>query len=356
MPVIAGWLTGEQVPEDVIQQTLLALGEVLGQHGGQPARTVQPGVGLLTHFDAAYAIRQNDEPPLLDWVPERRTLVYRRPLSGAHPLYYIEDWPAEGNLLFASEIKALLAIGVPRRLHLAALDALWRYGFIPAPWTAFEAIRVVPAGSILRWQHAKTVVNTSTDFRLSEPLSPTDNLEQLHDLLRETTAHLLPAQDNPAPLVALSGGGPASALVNQLALQQTSSPFTLASLGYTKTVQAKAWAGVKQIAADSGQPFLAITGVDQPAFWTATLAALEAPAVSPRPLALHQLLHTVGVKRRLARPFLVLEHRFSVQQKFLRRQRLIGRQRLFYPGMHRHSPPIHLLRDFPAGRLKGRRH
>src|SRR5882724_10720343 len=144
MPVIAGWLTGEQVPDNVIQQTLLALGDVLGQHGGQPARTVQPGAGLLTHFDPAYTIQHNDEPALLDWVPERRTLVYRRPLSGAHPLYYIEDWPAQGNLVFASEIKALLSIGAPRKLHLAALNALWRYGFIPAPWTAFEAIRVVP--------------------------------------------------------------------------------------------------------------------------------------------------------------------------------------------------------------------
>jgi asparagine synthetase B (glutamine-hydrolysing) len=293
MPVIAGWLTGEQVPEEVIQQTLLALGEVLGQHGGQPARTVQPGMGLLTHFDPAQAIQRNDEPPVLDWVPERRTLVYRRPLSGAHPLYYIEDWPAQGNLLFASEIKALLAIGAPRRLHLAALDALWRYGFIPAPWTAFEAISIVPAGSILRWQHAKTVVNTSTDIHLAEPLSPaTDTHEQVRSLLTEKTAHLLPAEDNPASLIALSGGGPASSLVTLLASQQSDRPFTISSLGYTKTVAAKAWSGVKHLADRCQQPFLAITGVDQPSFWTATLAALEAPSVSTRPLALHQLFHT----------------------------------------------------------------
>jgi len=298
MPVIAGWLTGEQVPDNVIQQTLLALGDVLGQHGGQPARTVQPGAGLLTHFDPAYTIQHNDEPALLDWVPERRTLVYRRPLSGAHPLYYIEDWPAQGNLVFASEIKALLSIGAPRKLHLAALDALWRYGFIPAPWTAFEAIRVVPAGSILRWQHAKTVVNASTDFRLAEPLplSEKDTQAQLLSLLKETTAHLMPAQDNLAHLLAFSGGGPASSLVSLLASQSMVRPFTVVSLGHTKTMNAKAWSGVKYLADICRQSFLAITGVDQPAFWMAALAALEAPSVSTRHLALHQLFHTAATE------------------------------------------------------------
>jgi asparagine synthase (glutamine-hydrolysing) len=294
MPVIAGWLTGEQVSQDIIQETLLALGDVLGQHGGQPARTVQPGAGLLTHFDPAYTIQHNDEAPVLDWVPERRTLVYRRPLSGAHPLYYIEDWPAQGNLLFASELKALLAIGAPRRLHLAALDALWRYGFIPAPWTAFEGIRIVPAGSILRWQHAKTVVNPSTDFHLNEPLSSTETVEHLHSLLESTTSHLLPASENTSPLLALSGAGPGSSLITLLASQHSTQPLTVTSLGYTKTVAAKAWNGVKQLASLCQQPFLPITSVDQPAFWTATLAALESPAVSTRPLALHQLLHTAA--------------------------------------------------------------
>ena len=105
-----------------------------------------------------------------------------------------------------------------------------------------------------------------------------------------------PATARDLRLIALSGGGPASSLVSQLASQQTDRPITLASLGYTKTMAAKAWSGVKQLAASCQQPFLAITGVDQPAFWTATLAATEAPSVSMRPLALHQLFHTASAE------------------------------------------------------------
>ncbi|GHO91589.1 hypothetical protein KSF_016370 [Reticulibacter mediterranei] len=290
MPILAGWLTGEQVPQDIIQQTLLTMEEVLGAHGGTPARTTQPGAGLVAYSDPAYAMQHNDEPAVLDWVPDRRTLVYRRPLSGQHPLYYIENWPAEGNLLFASEIKALLTLGVPRRLHLAALDALFRYGFIPAPWTIFKDIYVVPAGSILRWQRAKTVVNHATDYRLGEPLAPSDGLvDQFHALLDQATANMLPPHEQ---LVALTGGGSASALSILLASRHIQAPFNVVSIGYKKSLAAKAWREAEHIAKQCQHPFLAITGIDRPEFWITTLTALESPAVDTRPVTLHQLLHT----------------------------------------------------------------
>jgi asparagine synthetase B (glutamine-hydrolysing) len=294
MPILAGWLTGEQVPQDIIQQTLLTMEEVLGAHGGAPARTVQPGAGLVAYSDPAYAMQHNDEPAVLDWVPDRRTLVYRRPLSGLHPLYYIENWPAEGNLLFASEIKALLTLGVPRRLHLAALDALFRYGFIPAPWTIFQDIYVVPAGSILRWQRATIVVNHATDYRLNELLAPSDDLaDQLHTQLNQATANMLPPHEQ---LVALTGGGNASALSILLASHHTKIPFSITSIGYKKSLAAKVWKEAEHIAKQCQHPFLAITGVDRPEFWIATLAALEAPAVDTRPVTLHQLLHTTATE------------------------------------------------------------
>jgi asparagine synthetase B (glutamine-hydrolysing) len=292
MPILAGWLTGEQVPQDIIQQTLLTMEEVLGAHGGAPARTTQPGAGLVAYSDPAYAMQHNDEPAVLDWVPDRRTLVYRRPLSGQHPLYYIVNWPAEGNLLFASEIKALLTLGVPRRLHLAALDALFRYGFIPAPWTIFKDIYVVPAGSILRWQRAKTVVNHAIDYHLDEPLAPSDDLaDRLHTLLAQATANMLPSHEQ---LVALTGGGNASALSILLASRHTQAPFNVVSIGYKKSLAAKAWREAEHIAKQCQHPFLAITGIDRPEFWIATLAALESPAVDTRPVTLHQLLHTTA--------------------------------------------------------------
>jgi len=294
MPVLGGWLTGEQVPAATIEQTLATMEAVLSQHGGQVARIVQPGMGLVTFADATHTMQHNDEPPVLDWVPDRRTFVYRRPLSGAHTLYYLEDWPAQGNLLFATEIKALLALGVPRQLRVAALAALLRFGFIPAPWTAFKNVSVVPAGSILRWQHAKTVVNHATDFRF-EPNSQTsqqDIVEKFTTLLTENTIALLPPHTQ---LVALTDGSYASALPALLTSQNAQVPFTIASLSY-KNDRSKVWQGVRAIAARCQRPLLTVAGVDQPEFWVAALAGLEAPCTDTRPLALHQLLHSVATE------------------------------------------------------------
>ena len=261
MPTLAGWLTGEQVPQEIIEQTLTTMSDLLGRHGGQLARTIQAGMGLIAFSDPSYAMQRNDDPPVLDWVPDRRTLVYRRPLSGAHPLYYVENWPAQGNLLFASEIRALLAVGVPRRLHSAALDALSRYGFIPAPWTAFKDIRVVPAGSILRWQRTKTVVNASTDYHLDEPLPVKDAYEQLQTQLSEATMGMLPPHDQ---FVVFTGGDTPSSLAALLTTQHSTAPFNIVTLGYTKRTTTRGWKQAEQIAAACQRPFLEISGVDQP--------------------------------------------------------------------------------------------
>jgi asparagine synthase (glutamine-hydrolysing) len=293
MPILAGWLTGEQVSQDIIEQTLATMGNVLAQHGGKPARSIQAGAGLIAFSDPAYATPQYKELPVLDWVPDRRTLVYRRPLSGMHPLFYIENWPAQGNLLFASEIKALFAIGVPRRLHLAALDALLRYGFIPAPWTAFTNINVVPAGSILRWQHAKVIVNTASDFSLETTHTPTLLLEQIDTLLQQGWTSLRPEHDQ---FVSLSSGSQASTLATGLAIEQTKVPFSVATLGMSKTLGAKSWQDAQRVAEAYDLPWLAVTGQDNPDFWKSTLLGLEAPCYDTRPLAIHQLLHTVSAE------------------------------------------------------------
>jgi asparagine synthetase B (glutamine-hydrolysing) len=293
MPVLAGWITGEQVPYEIIEQTLRTMEEVLARHGGTPARTIQPGAGLVSFADPAYAQLASKEHPVLDWVPERRTLVYRRPLSGMHPLFYIENWPAQGNLLFASEIKALLALGMPRRWHLPALDALLRYGFIPAPWTAFKDIFVVPAGSILRWQHSKTIVNHASDFTIETAPTPIPTVDQIADTLNEASTNQLPPHEH---IIALSGGSRAAALATALAARNTQNEFPIVTLGTTKTLRTKGWQEVERLVTTCNLPQLAITGRDEPEFWIATLAGLESPCSDTRPLALHQLFHTTAAE------------------------------------------------------------
>ena len=53
------------------------------------------------------------------------------------------------SALRGSEIKALFAAGVPRRVDEEVLDALLCFGYLPAPYTTFRGVRKLAAGCYL---------------------------------------------------------------------------------------------------------------------------------------------------------------------------------------------------------------
>ena len=84
------------------------------------------------------------------WDERRGRLILGRDRVGKKPLYY---WCGGGRLVFASEIKALLADpAVPRRLDPAAIPAYLTFGYVPTPRTFFEGIRSVPPGHVLTFE------------------------------------------------------------------------------------------------------------------------------------------------------------------------------------------------------------
>jgi asparagine synthase (glutamine-hydrolysing) len=78
----------------------------------------------------------------------RHQLTLGRDRFGISPLY----WTRQGDwLLFASEIKGLLASGmVMAKADLRGLDHIFTFGAMPGPVTCFEGIRLLPAGHYLQ--------------------------------------------------------------------------------------------------------------------------------------------------------------------------------------------------------------
>lgn len=309
MAILAGWLSKQAIPEAVIEERLLRMAAVLEQRGGERALVLQPGAGLVTFADPLARVVAQQKTALLDWLPGQQTFVYRRPLTGWHPLYYVQDWPEPGDLLFASEIKALLAAGVPCRLFLPALEAVRRYGFLPAPWTAFVGIEVVPAGSLLRWQQGRTLVSELHDYRLAASASVGEEeatpdavraaLTELDEILCTQCRHLLPLPAT--PLLVLTAGTGAAAMSAELLswlaqqqLQESSLSLQIATLAFAG--QHRAYTSAEALADCLKTDLLAIRGVDAPEYWLATVSAVEAPCALTFPLALHQALHTAGVE------------------------------------------------------------
>lgn len=81
------------------------------------------------------------------WDERERRLMLGRDRFGICPLY----WTRQGDwLLFASEIKALLASGlVPARPDRRGIDHLFSFSALPGPITCFEGVQLLRAGHYL---------------------------------------------------------------------------------------------------------------------------------------------------------------------------------------------------------------
>ncbi|MEK7271175.1 MAG: asparagine synthase (glutamine-hydrolyzing), partial [Planctomycetota bacterium] len=105
------------------------------------------------------------------WDGRRRTLVLARDRYGVKPLY----WTRAGNrFLFASEIKALLAVpGVSRKANLQALSEYFCFQNLYGEETLFEGIRLLSPGTVMEVS-ADGTVRTSAWWDLRFGPDPED--------------------------------------------------------------------------------------------------------------------------------------------------------------------------------------
>jgi asparagine synthase (glutamine-hydrolysing) len=97
------------------------------------------------------------------WDAETRRLLLVRDRFGVKPLYYASL--PDGTLLFASEIKAILASGLIRpALHQAALPSLLSNLTPPEGETMFSGIRRLPPGHLLTWDAGTVSVTRYWDL------------------------------------------------------------------------------------------------------------------------------------------------------------------------------------------------
>src|ERR1700722_11462181 len=100
--------------------------------------------GMFEHLHGQFALALHDA--------RRRRVIIARDRFGICPLYWTRQTTPNGEwLLFASEIKALLASGmVPARPDHRGLNHLFTFFSLPGPVTCFEGIQALPPGHYLR--------------------------------------------------------------------------------------------------------------------------------------------------------------------------------------------------------------
>ena len=154
------------------------------------------------------------------WDRNRQTLFLARDRLGIKPLHYA--WLADGSLVFASELKALLlhpALG--RDIEPEAVEDYFAFGYVPEPRTILKGVRKLPAGHHLtiRRGAARPRPVRYWDVPFAETplqdLNPDQAGEELIERLREAVRIRLIAE---VPLGAfLSGGVDSSAVVAMMA-------------------------------------------------------------------------------------------------------------------------------------------
>jgi asparagine synthase (glutamine-hydrolysing) len=173
------------------------------------------------------------------WDSEQEVLLLARDPFGKKPLYLLDR---DGGLMFASEVKSLLACpGVAPRLDRASVyDYLtWRY--VPGPHTLFEGIRKMMPGSLAVWRDGRLeerVYYTPPDATQGPDEGlPDDPVAAFRDRLDECV-RLRMVSDVPFGAF-LSGGVDSSAIV-ALMSRHSELPIDTFSIGFREQAYSEA--------------------------------------------------------------------------------------------------------------------
>jgi asparagine synthase (glutamine-hydrolysing) len=141
------------------------------------------------------------------WDARRRTLYLARDPMGVKPLY----WTRQGKtVLFASELRALLAAGVPRKLNPAGVASFLWHGFVVGPQTILNDVELLPAGSAVSLREGALQPQPSSYWRLPPAAPGRATPESVAAVLRETVKMQLVSD---VPLgICLSGGVDSTAI------------------------------------------------------------------------------------------------------------------------------------------------
>lgn len=164
------------------------------------------------------------------WDTRNRRLFLARDRIGIKPLYYAS---IPGGMIFASEIKALLASSlIPRNLDPNGIHAYLELGHIPPPWTAIQDIQPLKPGHSAIWQDGKLSIQQFWSLPASSngrSGKPRDIAEELCDtLVRAARMHMM----SDVPVALFLSGGIDSATIGSLLRHSGVGKLTAVTVGF----------------------------------------------------------------------------------------------------------------------------
>jgi asparagine synthase (glutamine-hydrolysing) len=163
------------------------------------------------------------------WDERTQELFLARDRVGKKPLLYSQ---VNGQLIFGSEFSALLLHpDISRDIQPQALDYYLSFMCIPAPLTAYQAIRKLEPGHSLRWKNGEIRLQRywQPDFSKKLKISEEEAGERTVEILREAVRVRLMSE---VPLGAFLSGGIDSSAVVALMSQESSERVKTFAIGF----------------------------------------------------------------------------------------------------------------------------
>ncbi len=159
------------------------------------------GIDAVKKFNGIFSIAL--------WDSRKKQLYLIRDHVGVKPLYYY--W-RDGKLIFASEIKSILAHGIPRVMNREAVNVYFRMLYVPAPQTMFQHIQKVEPGTYLLYKEKNISTHRYWNPELQTRLSSRDEaVDRVGTLLKDSVRRQL-ISERPVG-VFLSGGVDSTAIL-----------------------------------------------------------------------------------------------------------------------------------------------
>jgi asparagine synthase (glutamine-hydrolysing) len=185
----------------------------------------EKGLRFLEQLDGMFAFAL--------WDTKSKSLLLVRDRLGEKPLHY---YPSASGLVFASELKSLLAHPVvPRELDLSALNKYLTYEYVPAPHTIYKGIYKVQPGHFVLYHNGQVKEERYWDVPMSEVSggykTEAEYVEELRYLLREVVRARLVSD---VPVGVFLSGGIDSSLVAALANGNSAHKVRTFSIGFAE--------------------------------------------------------------------------------------------------------------------------
>jgi asparagine synthase (glutamine-hydrolysing) len=159
------------------------------------------GEGCVDHLRGMFAFAI--------WNDRDRSCFLARDRFGIKPFYYQAEG---GRLMFASEVRALLATGeVPSELDGDAMFAYFRAGSVQEPRTLLKSVRCLEAGHVATWRNGRLQIRRYWSVSFATAETPAQPVEATHNALIDSVRHHF-VSDVPVGIL-LSGGIDSTSLV-----------------------------------------------------------------------------------------------------------------------------------------------